>query len=64
VFVTALYGFGRCRVQLGPTAPIWSLPLYLALSQLPMYVEPRYGLPFEPYLLMLAAIGLAKPVLP
>ena len=64
VLVAALYGLWQCRLQLAAAAPIWSVPLYLALSQLPMYVEPRYGLPLEPYLLMLAAIGLAKPVLP
>jgi hypothetical protein len=39
------------------TLALWSFPLYLILAHVPVYVEPRYGLPLVPFLAVLGAEG-------
>ncbi len=58
VFLAAVAGLWRHRMRWMMLMPIWAVPAYLVVSHLPMYVEPRYGLPLEPYLLILAAAGI------
>ncbi len=58
VLVAALVGLWRHRLRFIELTAIWAVPAYIAASHLPMYVEPRYGLPLEPYLLILAAASV------
>jgi 4-amino-4-deoxy-L-arabinose transferase-like glycosyltransferase len=56
----ALRGALISRARLVALASVWSFPLFLALAHLPMYVEPRYGLPLVPFLAIFAARGLER----
>ena len=38
--------------------PIWALPAYMISAQLPMYAEPRYGLPLIPFAVIFAASAI------
>jgi 4-amino-4-deoxy-L-arabinose transferase-like glycosyltransferase len=58
VVVLALYGLWIKRSVLIALFPVWSFPVFLAVAHLPMYVEPRYGLPLEPFLILFAAVSV------
>lgn len=60
VFVAAAAGAWQARSRMAALAPVWAIPLFFAVAHLPMLVEPRYGLPLEPYLLVLAAIAVTR----
>ena len=55
VAIAAGLGLWRARARLQELAPLWTFPLYMMVAHVPMYVEPRYGLPLEPFLLLCAA---------
>jgi 4-amino-4-deoxy-L-arabinose transferase-like glycosyltransferase len=54
----ALCGGWTVRRRLVELAPLWSFPVYLAAAHLPMYVEPRYGLPLVPFLATFASVAI------
>ena len=56
--VLALYGAWIVRRRLVELVPLWSFPVYLAAAHVPMFVEPRYGLPLVPFLTLLAAAAI------
>ena len=58
IAVAALAGLFLTRARWGESVPVWSFPVYLCVAQLPMYVEPRYGLPLAPFLLIYAAVAV------
>jgi hypothetical protein len=54
------WGLWRSRMWITELAPLWTYPLFLAVSHLPMYVEPRYGLPLVPFVAIFAAVGVSS----
>jgi hypothetical protein len=61
ILVLAGLGVWKSRADLSRLVPLWSVLLYVALAQLPIYVEPRYGLPAMPFLLVWGS-ALFRPV--
>ena len=59
--VFALMGFilvdGQTRILL---SPIWLMILYMFAIFLPLWIEPRYGLPLVPAYLVFASIGVKR----
>jgi 4-amino-4-deoxy-L-arabinose transferase-like glycosyltransferase len=55
VVLLAAYGLWMSRRRLSELLPVWCFPAFLAVAHLPMYVEPRYGLPLVPFLAIFAA---------
>jgi len=51
----AVVGLWLSRYRFVELSPLWVFPAFLAVAHLPMYVEPRYGLPLVPFTLILAA---------
>jgi len=62
VMLLAIAAAWMARADWKRLAPLWSFPIYLAVAHLPMYVEPRYGLPLVPFIVMFAARG-AEPLI-
>lgn len=58
IAVAALAGLFLTRTRWAESVPVWSFPVYLCVAHLPMYVEPRYGLPLVPFLLIYAAVAV------
>jgi hypothetical protein len=58
LFAAAASGVWFSRKRLVTLAPLWSFPLFLLTAHLPMYVEPRYGLPIVPFVIMFASVAL------
>jgi hypothetical protein len=58
--ILAVYGAWIVRRRLVELVPLWSFPVYLAAAHLPMFVEPRYGLPLVPFLTLFAAAAIAS----
>jgi 4-amino-4-deoxy-L-arabinose transferase-like glycosyltransferase len=58
VCTLALVGLWLSRHRFLELSPLWSFPAFLAVAHLPMYVEPRYGLPLVPFTLIFAAAAL------
>jgi 4-amino-4-deoxy-L-arabinose transferase-like glycosyltransferase len=57
VFVLAVAGVWIRRSPLVDSAELWLFPLFLALVGLPLWLEPRYGLPMMPSVAILSAMG-------
>ena len=56
VFATlAARGAWRHRRRAWELLPVWLWPAYFLLANVPMFVEPRYGLALVPFLAVLAA---------
>lgn len=51
-------GIWRHRSRLVHLAPLWTFPVFLLVAQLPMYAEPRYGLPLVPFMAIFAAAAV------
>jgi 4-amino-4-deoxy-L-arabinose transferase-like glycosyltransferase len=60
VFVLAFIGVVARRSQIVQLTEIILFPLFLALVALPLWIEPRYGLPMMPCVAILSAIGAAE----
>jgi hypothetical protein len=58
VLIIALIGLYAERTALLKLGPIMLLPLVVAASQFPLWVESRYSLPLMPFIAMLAAAGV------
>jgi 4-amino-4-deoxy-L-arabinose transferase-like glycosyltransferase len=56
--IAALCGAWISRRRLISLAPLWTFPAFLAVAQLPMHTQPRYGLPLVPFLATFAAAGI------
>ena len=54
----AVWGFLRQPRPLTATLHVWAFPVFLIVAQLPMYAEPRYGLPMTPLLAVFAGLTL------
>jgi 4-amino-4-deoxy-L-arabinose transferase-like glycosyltransferase len=60
VVMLAAFGVWASRHRLVELSPFWSFPLFLAAAHIPMYVEPRYGLPLVPFTVIFAAEGIKE----
>lgn len=60
--ILGVYGAWTARHRAVELVPLWSFPAYLAAAHLPMFVEPRYGLPLVPFLTLFAAAACAERV--
>lgn len=60
LLLLAAYGAMSLRGRLQETIPLWTFPVYVMTAHLPVYVEPRYGLPLVPFLVVLAAEGVRR----
>ena len=60
VLMLALYGVWSARARARELLPLWLLPAFVLAAQLPAYVEPRFGLPIMPFVVIFAAAGLAR----
>jgi 4-amino-4-deoxy-L-arabinose transferase-like glycosyltransferase len=58
VCTLAVVGLWLSRHRFVELSPLWSFPAFLAVVHLPMYVEPRYGLPLLPFTLIFAAAAI------
>jgi hypothetical protein len=58
VFALAVFGLWVSRHRFVELSPVWSFPVFLAVAHIPMYIEPRYGLPEVPFTLIAAAVGV------
>lgn len=58
VLMLAAFGVWASRHRLVELSPLWSFPIFLAAAHIPMYVEPRYGLPIVPFTIIFAAEGI------
>jgi len=58
LFLLAAYGLWLQRGRLQDIAPLWTFPVFLLVVQLPMYAEPRYGMPLVPFFAILAAAAV------
>jgi 4-amino-4-deoxy-L-arabinose transferase-like glycosyltransferase len=56
--VLASYGMWMSRSRALELAPLWTVPIYFAAAHLPVFVEPRYGLPLVPFLATFAGAAL------
>jgi 4-amino-4-deoxy-L-arabinose transferase-like glycosyltransferase len=59
VFVFALIGIVRERARFARLSHLILFPLFLMAIALPLWIEPRYGLPMMPLIAILAAAGIA-----
>ncbi|HEV7396160.1 MAG TPA: glycosyltransferase family 39 protein, partial [Pyrinomonadaceae bacterium] len=57
VFILAAVGVWARRSRLVEFTELWLFPLFLALVGLPLWLEPRYGLPMMPAIAILSAMG-------
>ncbi len=57
VVVLALCGLFAARRQLLALTPVWLFPAFLVVAHIPMWIEPRFGLPMMPMTFVLAAAG-------
>jgi len=60
IFILALAGIVVERSRFVSLSHIILFPLFLSAIHLPLWVEPRYGLPMMPAVLILAAVGLLE----
>jgi len=60
LLVLAAKGMWLSRRRTVELAPLWSVPAYFAAAHVPMFVEPRYGLPLVPFLLIFAAAAVSR----
>ena len=58
VFALTMFGLWVSRHRLLELSPVWSFPVFLTAAHIPMYIEPRYGLPLVPFMLIFAAVGV------
>jgi 4-amino-4-deoxy-L-arabinose transferase-like glycosyltransferase len=56
----AIGGLWINREKLWKLAPLWIFPAFLIAAHLPMYVEPRYGLPLQPFLWIFAGASIDR----
>jgi hypothetical protein len=59
LLLLAAKGMWLSRHRAGELVPLWSVPAYFAAAHVPMFVEPRYGLPLVPFLLIFAGAALS-----
>jgi len=57
VFLLALIGVVTQRTRFAELSHLTLFPLFLALVSLPLWIEPRYGLPMMPLIAILSAAG-------
>lgn len=57
VFLLAIIGIFSRRRQFGRLTEVALFPIFLALVAVPLWIEPRYGLPMMPLIAILSAIG-------
>lgn len=60
VFFFALVGIVTGRVQLASMTHVALFPIFLAAIALPLWIEPRYGLPMMPSVAILSAMGAVR----
>lgn len=60
----AIYGVWLLRGRLVELVPLWSFPAYLAAAHVPVFVEPRYGLPLVPFLVLFASFAVLSIIAP
>lgn len=60
VFFFALCGLIAERARFAPLSHITLFPIFLCVVSLPLWIEPRYGLPMMPLVAILAAVGFAR----
>jgi 4-amino-4-deoxy-L-arabinose transferase-like glycosyltransferase len=58
LLMLAASGLWSLRGRLQAMIPLWTFPIYLAAAHVPVYVEPRYGLPLVPFLAILGGEGM------
>jgi len=59
VLAMSVYGVWTGRARVLELLPLWLFPAFVLIAQLPAFVEPRFGLPIMPFVLIFAAAGLA-----
>ena len=60
VFVFALLGIIAERTRFIRLSHLTLFPVFLAMISLPLWIEPRYGLPMMPLVAILSAVGAAR----
>jgi hypothetical protein len=60
VFVFAIVGLFAERSRFARLSHLTLFPIFLALISLPLWIEPRYGLPMMPLVAILSAVGMLK----
>jgi len=60
VFVFAIVGIVARRRELVRLTEVWLFPIFLAVVALPLWIEPRYGLPMMPAIAILSSIGMLE----
>jgi 4-amino-4-deoxy-L-arabinose transferase-like glycosyltransferase len=60
VFVLAIAGVFAERSRFAGLSHLTLFPIFLAMISLPLWIEPRYGLPMMPLVAILSAAGMVK----
>ena len=60
VFVFAVFGIIVERTHFVRLSHLALFPIFLAMISLPLWIEPRYGLPMMPLIAILSAVGMAR----
>jgi 4-amino-4-deoxy-L-arabinose transferase-like glycosyltransferase len=60
IFLLAVVGIISRRAALVPLTEIALFPIFLIMVALPLWIEPRYGLPMMPSIFILSAIGASE----
>jgi 4-amino-4-deoxy-L-arabinose transferase-like glycosyltransferase len=60
VFCFALLGIMVEREQFARLSHLTLFPIFLAMISLPLWIEPRYGLPMMPLVAILSAVGFSR----
>jgi len=60
VFVFAMVGVFAERYRFAELSHLTLFPIFLAVISLPLWIEPRYGLPMMPLVAILSAVGMIK----
>ena len=60
VFCFALLGVMVERERFATLSHLTLFPIFLAMVSLPLWIEPRYGLPMMPLVAILSAVGFTR----
>jgi 4-amino-4-deoxy-L-arabinose transferase-like glycosyltransferase len=60
IFVFALFGVVAERARFVSFDHLTLFPIFLCVISLPLWIEPRYGLPMMPLIAILAAVGISR----
>jgi 4-amino-4-deoxy-L-arabinose transferase-like glycosyltransferase len=60
IFLLAMVGLVSQRSRFSELSHLTLFPLFLAIVSLPLWIEPRYGLPMMPLVAMFSAVGVIK----